>query len=98
MPPARTEQSVERRLQAIRVDTDRGATLGALGRAAERSCSWELFVGAVRGSDWIGEDCTSTLPRLASSTSAQHSASSGNPVIYNCSSSLVVAVENFDLR
>lgn len=54
--------------------------------------------GAVRGSDWIGEDCTSTLPRLASPTSAQHSASSGNPVIYNCSSSLVVAVEIFDLR
>ena len=52
---------------------------------------------AVRGSDWIGEDCTSTLPRLASPPSARHSASSGNPVIYNCSSSLVDAVENFDL-
>ena len=54
--------------------------------------------GAVRGSDWIGEDCTSTLPRLASPTLAQHSASSGNPVIYNYSSSLVVRVENYDLR
>ena len=57
--------------------------------------------GAVRGSClWERldrKDCTSTLPRLASSTSAQHSASSGNPVIYNCSSSLVDAVENFDL-
>ena len=51
---------------------------------------------AVRGSDWIGEDCTSTLPQLASAPSARHTESSGNPVIYNYSSSLVDAVENFD--